>query len=349
MVVKSKKSQKTKTSSRATKSKRIKTLCVSHMEDADGISSAALIKQAFGGETILVDYPGMIDALETLRTDEKLKTLFICDLGLNKQNSGNFVDLLTELRKKHVSITYVDHHHVEPKIIAQLKKIKVKLIHDTSECTSVLVYDSFKKKLPDHSVFIAVCGAITDYMENRPIASKLLQIYDRQFALINATVLTYNIVGHQRKQDIDYLYYLVDELSESKFPHDIPNTYEFAQIQVGKLAEIISKVKASMKISKNLGHMEVLDSGASGAANFVLGFSGKDVAITYKERVDKGIYAVSVRGSPSCKTHLGKLVSSISGKLGGSGGGHDKACGAVIPKDKIKQFVSQMNLHLNNK
>ena len=349
MVVKSKKSQKTKTSSRATKSKRIKTLCVSHMEDADGISSAALIKQAFGGDTILVDYPGMIDALETLRNDNKLKTLFICDLGLNKQNSSYFVDLLTEVRKKHVSVTYVDHHHVEPKIIAQLKKIKVKLIHDTSECTSVLIYDTFKKKLPEHSVFIAVCGAITDYMENRPIASKLLQVYDRQFALINATVLTYNIVGHQRKQDMEYLHYLVDELSESKFPHDIPNTYEFAQIQVGKLAEIISKVKASMKILKNLGYMEVIDSGASGAANFVLGFSRKDVAITYKERVDKGIYAVSVRGSPSCKTHLGKLVSSISAELGGSGGGHDKACGAVIPKDKIKQFVRQMNLHLNNK
>ena len=81
--------------------------------------------------------------------------------------------------------------------------------------------------------------------------------------------------------------------------------------------------------------MEVLDSGASGAVNFVLGFSGKDVGIAYKERVDKGIYAVSVRGSPSCKTHLGRLVSSVSSKLGGSGGGHDKACGAVIPKDKI--------------
>jgi len=330
MSIKSKKSS-VKTSSKTTKSKRTKILCVSHMEDADGISSAALIKQAFGGDTILVDYPGMTDVLETLRNDEKLKMLFICDLGLNKQNSD-----------------YVDHHHVDSKIIAKLKKVKVKLIHDTSECTSVLVYNAFKKKLPEHSIFIAVCGAITDYMENKPIASKLLQIYDRQFALINATVLTYNIVGHQRKQDIDYLYYLVDELSESKFPHDIPNTYEFAQIQVGKLAEIISKVKASMKISKNLGYMEVLDSGASGAANFVLGFSGKDVAITYKERVDKGIYAVSVRGSPSCKTHLGKLVSSIASKLGGSGGGHDKACGAAIPKDKIKQFVSQMNSHLSS-
>ena len=162
MSIKSKKSS-VKTSSKTTKSKRTKILCVSHMEDADGISSAALIKQAFGGDTILVDYPGMTDALETLRNDEKLKMLFICDLGLNKQNSDYFVDLLTELRKKQVSITYVDHHYVDSKIIAKLKKVKVKLIHDTSECTSVLVYNAFKKKLPEHSIFIAVCGAITDY------------------------------------------------------------------------------------------------------------------------------------------------------------------------------------------
>ena len=117
MSIKSKKSS-VKTSSKTTKAKRTKILCISHMEDADGISSAALIKQAFGGDTILVDYPGMTDVLETLRNDEKLKTLFICDLGLNKQNTEYFVDLLTELRKKHVSITYIDHHHVDSKIIA---------------------------------------------------------------------------------------------------------------------------------------------------------------------------------------------------------------------------------------
>ena len=344
MVVKSKKSQKTKTSSRATKSKRIKTLCVSHKEDADGISSAALIKQAFGGDTILVDYPGMMDELEALRNDVKLKKLFICDVGLNKQTNDSFVDLLTELRKKRISVTYVDHHDLDPKVSTKLKKINVNLIHDISECTAVLVYDAFKKKLSEHSTFIAACGAITDYMENRPIASKLLQMYDRQFALVNATVLTYNIVGHQK--DPDYLLYLVDELSESKFPHELPNTYEFAQIQVGKLAEIMSKVRKSMKVSKNLAHMEVLDSGASGAVNFVLGFSGKDVGIAYKERVDKGIFAVSVRGSPSCKTHLGRLVSSVSAKFNGSGGGHDKACGAVIPKDKMKKFLREMNSQL---
>ena len=348
MPSKSRKSVVRKTSSKTTKPKRTKILCVSHQEDADGISSAALIKQAFGGDTILVDYPGIIDVLESLRNDEKLKKLFICDLGLNKQINNYFVDLLTELRKKRISVTYVDHHDIDPKVVTKLKQIKVKLIHDTSECASVLVYDTFKKKLPEHSTFIAACGAITDYMEHKPIASKLLQMYDRQFALVNATILTYNIVGRNQK-DPDRLLYLVDELSESKFPHEIPNTFEIAQTQVEKLAGTMSKVRKSMKISKNLAYMEVLDSGASGAVNFVLGFSGKDVGIAYKERVDKGIYAVSVRGSASCKTHLGRLVSSVAGKIGGSGGGHARACGAVIPKDKIKQFVSQMNLHLNNK
>jgi len=344
MSIKSKKSVVSKTSSKTTKPKRTKILCISHQEDADGISSAALIKQAFGGDTILVDYPGMPDVLESLRNDEKLQKLFICDLGLNKQINDTFVDLLTVLRKRRISVTYVDHHDIDPKIISKLKKIKVKLIHNTSECTSVLVYDTFKKKLSEHSTFVAACGAITDYMENKPIASKLLQMYDRQFALVNATVLTYNIVGHQK--DPDYLLYLVDELSESKFPHELPNTYEFAQIQVGKLAEIMSKVRKSMKVSKNLAHMEVLDSGASGAVNFVLGFSGKNVGIAYKERIDKGIFAVSVRGSSSCKTHLGRLVSSVAAKFDGSGGGHDKACGAVIPKDNMKKFLREMNSQL---
>ena len=347
MSIKSKKSNIRKTSSKTTNPERTKILCISHQEDADGISSAALIKQAFGGDTILVDYPGMMDVLESLRSDKKLKKLFICDLGLNKQTNDTFVDLLTELRKKLISVTYIDHHDIDSKIVNRLEKIKVKLIHNTSECASVLVYNAFKKKLTEHSTFIAACGAITDYMENKPIASKLLQMYDRQFALVNATVLTYNIVGHQK--DSDYLLYLVDELSESKFLHDIPNTFEFAQIQVGKLAEIMSKVRKSMKISSNIAYMEVLDSGASGAVNFVLGFSGKNVGIAYKERVDKGIYAVSVRGSSSCKIHLGRLVSSVAAKFDGSGGGHDRACGAVIPKDNIKNFLREMNSQLSSK
>ncbi len=327
--------------------KKTKVLCISHMEDADGISSAALVRAAFGGDTILVDYPGLMTAIEALVDDEKLKALYICDLGLAKNNQDRFVEVLSMLRKRKVAVTYIDHHDIDPEIVKRLEKVKVKLYHDINECTTVQVYDAYKKKLSDHSTFVATCAAITDYMEDRPKGAKLLQIYDRQFALISATVLTYNIVGHQK--DPDYLLYLVEMLSESKYPHEMPNTFEFAQIQVGKLAEMIAKVKKSLKTMKNLGYMEIMDAGASGAVNFVLGLSGKDVGVAYKERVDHGIYAVSVRGSKSCTVHLGRLVNSLSAEFGGSGGGHDRACGAVIPKDKIMPFIKAFNAKLNQK
>jgi len=333
------------TKSRPSKTSRTKTICISHKEDTDGISSAALIRQAFGGDAVLVDYPGQMDGIRQVAADEKLKSLYICDLGLSKKTQDEFVEILTTLRKNRVSVTYIDHHDIDADIVKSLEKIKVKIIHDVNECTAVQVYSAFKSKLSDHASFIATCAAITDYMEDRPIGSKLLQIYDRQFALISATVLTYNIVGHQK--DPDYLQYLVEELADSKFPHDIPNTFEFAQIQVEKLSKMIAKVKVGMKTMKNLGYMEILDAGASGAVNFVLGLSGKDVGIAYKERVDHGIYAVSVRGSKSLKTHLGKIVNILAADLGGSGGGHDKACGAVIPKDKIKTFIKELNKKLN--
>jgi RecJ-like exonuclease len=336
-----KKTIKKTTAKKTVKTQRTKVICISHKEDADGISSAALIRQAFGGDAILVDYPGQMEAIQQVVLDKKLKSLYICDLGLSKSTQDKFVDIMTTLRKNKIAVTYIDHHDIDPAVLKSLKKIKVKIIHDINECTAVQVYTAFKSKLNDHASFVATCAAITDYMEDRPIGSKLLQIYDRQFALISATVLTYNIVGHQKEPD--YLLYLVEELADSKFPHDIPNTFEFAQIQVEKLSQMIAKVKKGMKTMKNLGYMEILDAGASGAVNFVMGLSGKDVGVAYKERVDHGIYAVSVRGSKDCKVHLGKIVNILATDLGGSGGGHNKACGAVIPKQKIKKFITELN------
>ena len=330
-----------KVTKKTTKSSRTRVICISHKEDNDGISSAALIRQAFGGDAMLVDYPGQMEALNQVVHDEKLKSLYICDLGLSKKTQDEFIDILTTLRKNKVDVTYIDHHDIDPTVVTALKKIKVKVIHDINECTTVQVYNAYKSKLNDHASFVATCASITDYMEDRPLGAKLLQMYDRQFALISATVLTYNIVGRQREPD--YLQYLVEELSESKFPHDIPNTFEFAQIQVEKLSQMIAKVKQGLKTMTNLGHMEILDAGASGAVNFVMGLSGKDVGVAYKERVDHGIYAVSVRGSKNCKVHLGKIANLLATSLGGSGGGHDKACGAVVPKPKIKQFITELN------
>ena len=323
---------------------RTRVVCVSHKEDADGISAASLIRKAFGGETKLVDYPGLMNELEALKNDEKLKTLYICDLGLSKSNQDQFVELLKALRKNKVSITYIDHHDIEDSIKKKIKALKVKLIHTVNECTTVQVYNAFKSKLSDYGSFLAACAAVTDYMEDRPIGAAQLQRFDRQFVLLEATVLTFTITSHQK--DPEFLLYLVDELSESKYPHQINNTFEFARIQAERISGVIQKVKDNMKKMKNLSYMEVTDSGASMAVNFVLGLSGKEVGVSYKLREEQGIYAVSVRGAKSCKVHLGRIVNQLATELGGSGGGHDKACGAVIPKAKIGMFLKKFNSKL---
>jgi RecJ-like exonuclease len=43
------------------------------------------------------------------------------------------------------------------------------------------------------------------------------------------------------------------------------------------------------------------------------------------------------------------MVNSLAQEFGGSGGGHDKACGAVIPKDKIMPFIKEFNTRLSQK
>lgn len=329
----------------AARAKKTRILCISHKEDADGISSAALIRMAFGGESVLVDYPGQMEALEAAAADPVLKALYVCDLGLSKKTQDRFVELMADLRRRRVSVTYIDHHDVSPRVAKKISALGVRMIHDARECTAVLVHENFRKKLPDHASFLAACAAITDYMEDKPAGARLLGMYDRQFALVSATVLTYNIVGHQRDTDEDsrFLQDLVEDLAGSKYPHQMPGSFEFAQTQVARLADVLATVRKNMKRMSHLGHMEVLDSGASGAVNFVMGLSGRDVGVAYKERSGADAYAVSVRGSKACRVHLGKAVNEISDELGGSGGGHDRACGASVPKKNMGRFLRRLN------
>ena len=95
-----KKTTTKKTVKKTAKPKRTKVVCISHKEDCDGISSAALIRQAFGGDAILVDYPGQMEALQQVVLDEKLKSLYICDLGLSKKTQDEFLEIMATLRKK---------------------------------------------------------------------------------------------------------------------------------------------------------------------------------------------------------------------------------------------------------
>ena len=46
-----------------------------------------------------------------------LNHYFICDLGLSKKHMMNLQILWTRLRKNKVSVTYIDHHDIDPNVV----------------------------------------------------------------------------------------------------------------------------------------------------------------------------------------------------------------------------------------
>lgn len=318
-------------------------VCISHKEDADGVCSATLIKAAFDvSKVILVDYANLIAKLEKVAASDKIEQLFVCDLGLSKKNEQRFVELLGKIASAGAEVTYIDHHDVSKEIIQALKKAGVTLIHTIEECTSVQVYSKYRKKLSDHAAFFAAMGAFTDYMESKPVASTIVPKFDRQFLMLESTALSYMISASQH--DDDFLLKIVDTLAKMKYPHDIKGGFDTAEKYAKKVANAVESIRESVVKLDNIAHApSTVELSSSMVVNFVLGSSGKPAAMVYKLKDDINSYVVSIRGSASCKVHLGRLTNEIASELGGSGGGHDRACGAVIPKDRLEEFIKALD------
>src|SRR5918996_1246724 len=305
-------------------------ICLSHREDVDGLSSAALVKSAFKDcYVILLDYSNLIR----------------CDLGLNKKNESAFVEILGEIVSSGYKVEYIDHHDVSEEIKEKLRKVGITLVHSTEECTTVQVYQRYKNRLNSYSSFYAAAGALTDYLEQRPVASMLVSRFDRHFLMLESTALSYMISSNQH--DDRFLLKIVDTISKNRFPHDIDGGFMIAEKYAIRISEAVKSLEDSIVRKKKLAYVRNdLDLTASVIVNFVLGISGRPVALVYKPRDEINSFVISIRGSKECDAHLGRIVNEIAANFGGSGGGHDKASGAVIPKDRLVEFISELDRHI---
>ena len=272
----------------------------------------------------------------------KPQRLFICDLGLSKKTEDKFLGLLKEITSKGIKVTYFDHHDINDELRKKLKKTGVTLIHSVEECTSVQIYNKYKNKLDSHAAFFAASAALTDYMECRPLASAIMSRYDRQFLMLEATALSYMISSNQHNEE--FLVNAVNTLSEMKYPHEIEGGFAIAERYVKKVADGVRIVQDSIAVKKKVAYTQsISDLSASVIVNFVLGISEKQVAMVYRLKDDINSYIISIRASKACNVHLGRIVNEVASNLGGSGGGHEKACGAVIPKDKLEEFINAID------
>ncbi len=325
----------------------MKSICISHKEDVDGLVSAALLQNALKVKNIfLADYPSLLNVLDMVISlcskNKNFSRVFICDLGLNKKNQDVFIEKLQVLISNNIQIVYIDHHYLEDKLKDTLKKIGVRLIHNVEECTSIQIYYLCKNKLNSKYSFYASAAALTDYMESKPMASILMSKYDRTFLMLESCFLSYIISSSQK--NIDFLKYVSKSISIFKLPHEIKNGFVLVKQFSDKISNALDVIEPQIIKMNNIAYLRHdLDLASSMIVNFVLGLSGKQVGIAFKLKDNINSYVLSIRGSKDCSYHLGKIVNELTSDLNGSGGGHDKACGAVIPEEKLELFLKKFD------
>jgi RecJ-like exonuclease len=137
---------------------------------------------------------------------------------------------------------------------------------------------------------------------------------------------------------------MVETLAKMKYPHDIKGGFDMAEKFAKKVGNAVESIQESVVKLENLAYApSAVELSSSMIVNFVLGTSGKPAAMVYKLKDDIKSYVVSIRGSAESNVHLGRLTNDIASELGGSGGGHEKACGAVIPEANLKKFIELLN------
>jgi single-stranded DNA-specific DHH superfamily exonuclease len=308
-------------------------VCIAHGKDADGLTSASLVKMATDARIILADYG---DLLEQLRSVQDGEFLYICDLGTNGSIAESFINELKRILS-FASVHYIDHHPLDPTLKENLQTLGVNLTHSLDESTSVLTYKKLQDRLRRGASILAAYGAITDYMDGGPIARKIIGRYDRQFVLLESTLLTYALIGSA--DELNLRSRIVSNLSDLKFPHQIAGLFDAADKGLETTARLMLDVSEKGLKQGQIAHMEVMDGSPGTVANLLVGAFDVPVGIAYKHIKKEKVYEISLRGSYDSEYDLGKVVSHVTAMIGGSGGGHMKASGARIPHNLIQDFL----------
>ena len=310
--------------------------CLSHKKDVDGLGSGSLAVAATGGKIILSDYDDLVENLKRIPDDAD--RVVISDLGAD---SADFPEFLAEIKRMaaHAKVTYIDHHFMSDEVRRKVEGTGVQLVHDVTECASILTYRTFKDVLPDRAKLLALYGAVTDYMDDAPVAKQMMERTERHFVLLEATMLS-SALGN-KSGEAGYPEKLVGELSKMKHPHEIEGVPEAAVAQLVKEAHLVDEVRAAAKTRGRLAYVVMEGYSTSIVANVVLGTFDVLVGVAMKEK-QPGFYEVSLRSVNESKVHLGQTIGKIAAQLGGSGGGHKKAAGCRIPTSRADEMIDAL-------
>ncbi len=310
---------------------------ITHGDDTDGLTSAALLYRLFKAKVVLANYDDLEKILAEVASD--VTHLYITDLNLREA-------LLPQIQRirGHAAVTLIDHHPMRDVVKTKLIELGVRVLHDTRDCASILVYHYFREMLDQDAARIASYAAITDMFEEGPIAAVILDHMDRKFAQHEALILNHALGCDQSES---FKRNIVNSLASYAYPHQIAEAPETALKQLGRIVDMRRMIPEKTTRNGRLAYLECNSSFSTGeVANIIMDTLGVDVGMCYK--IEEDSVNISLRGERRLAEHLGEVLSKLSEKYGGFGGGHNRAAGAKIPKKELNAFILDLGRELNH-
>ena len=308
----------------------LRVLCISHNDDADGLASAALVYCATRCRFALAGY----EDIERVLADAPrgLDWLIVTDLGLDEK-----LEVIRSLPRIARRVLYVDHHMLSAESERALQKAKVIVRHSLNDCASVLVWDLLKEQLPQEAVNVAAYGAVTD-----PPTSGLLtrEVHLKTSWNVDAYEGHLLALALSSKRCTDGLREkIVKGLAALQLPHRMGAVRCLADQQAARMIKVQKQLcdRAQVKGCVAIARAGPLALGTS--AELLLGVPNVIASVVYSKAGSPSRTRVSVRGTYECRRHLGKLILKIARELGGAGGGHMLAAGAIVPSQRLEEFL----------
>lgn len=305
---------------------------ITHGEDPDGICCAAILRYLIDAKIFLTNY----DTLEKVLTNvnPKVDEIFITDLNIRQE----LLDIISHIRN-FAKVTIIDHHPLTKNVQKNILDMGITLIYDTRDCATCLLFNLYRKVLPNEAARLAAYAAISDMFDNGPIATSILARLDRKLTQHQALILTHAM---QFDNSYEFRERILVELSSFILPHRIPGVVDAALAFLEDSCKIMDRLPYQSKMMGRLAFMDCsVEKNTGSIANLILDKLGVDVGVCYK--IDNNSVNISLRGERTLKEHLGELAHDLAKKFGGYGGGHHRASGAKIPKEKLNEFIKELS------
>lgn len=313
----------------------MKVVCISHIEDADGLICAAYLHRLRDASIVLVTYNELEDELRKVQppADE----VYICDISIREALIEDVLRI-----NGFANVTIVDHHPTSEGVLERLRDSGIEVVYSPFDCASVLVYNRFREELRE-AARLAAYAAVSDQFDEGPIASKLMEKLDRHYVQHEALILTHAL---HRNTEAHFRLSVVRELSRLTPPHRIEGVPEAALTHLEHIAKLLEYLPDKAYTLGRLAYVDAVNDTSIGAvAGLLVDALDVDVGICYK-KTETGAMNLSIRGRRGLEVHLGEITKRLAERHGGFGGGHSRASGASIPQESYMKFIRNMENEL---